>query len=122
LREEYRLRVFENMTLRRISGPKRVEVIGECGKLNNEELNDLYSPAVVRVIKSRRMIWAWHAARMREKRGVYRGLVGNLRERDHLIDPGVDARIILRQIFRKWDVGVLNGLNWIRIETGGGHL
>jgi hypothetical protein len=46
----------------------------------------------------------------------------NLRERDHLVDPGVDGRIILMQIFRKWDVGVLTGLSWLRIETGGRHL
>jgi hypothetical protein len=46
----------------------------------------------------------------------------NLRERDHLVDPGVDGRIILRRIFRKWDMGVWTGLSWLRIETGGGHL
>jgi hypothetical protein len=45
-----------------------------------------------------------------------------LRERDHWGDPGVDGRIILRRIFRKWDVGVWTGLGWLRIETGGGHL
>jgi hypothetical protein len=45
-----------------------------------------------------------------------------LRERDHWGDPGVDGRIILRRIFRKWDVGVWTGLSWFRIETGGGHL
>jgi hypothetical protein len=47
---------------------------------------------------------------------------GNLRERDHWGDPGVDGRVILRRIFRKWDVGVCTGLSWLRIETGGGHL
>jgi hypothetical protein len=46
----------------------------------------------------------------------------NLRERYHLVDPGVDGRIILRRIFRKWDVGVWTGLSWLRIVTGGGHL
>jgi len=59
---------------------------------------------------------------MGERRGVYRVLVGNLRERDRLGDPGVDGRIILRWIFRKWDVGVWTGLNWLRIGTGGRHL
>jgi hypothetical protein len=57
-----------------------------------------------------------------EGRGVYRVLVEKLRERDHWEDPGVDGRIILRWIFRKWDVGVWTGLSWLRIETAGGHL
>jgi hypothetical protein len=53
---------------------------------------------------------------------VYRVLVGNLRERDHWGDPGVDGRIILKWICRKWDVGVWTGLDWLRIETDDGHL
>ena len=86
--------------------PKRHEVTG-WRKLHNEELNNLYSsPNIFRVIKSRRMKWAAHVARMVEKRGVHRVLGGNLRERDHLEDSGVDGRIILRWIFRKWDVAV----------------
>jgi hypothetical protein len=77
LRAEHRLRVFENRVLRRIFGPKRDEIIVEWRKLHNEELNDLYSsPNIVRVIKSRRMKWAGHVARMGERRGVYRVLVG----------------------------------------------
>jgi hypothetical protein len=72
LRDESRLRVFENRVLRRICGPKRLEVTGERGKLHNEELNDLYcSPNIVRVIKYRRMRWAGHVARMEEERVVY---------------------------------------------------
>ena len=67
------------------------------------ELNDTYfSPSIVQVIKFRRMRWAGHVARMAERGGVYRW--GNLRERNHMEDPGVDERIILRWIFRKWDV------------------
>ena len=63
--------------LRRIFGPKRDEVTGEWRKLHNEELNDLYcSPNIVRVIKSRRMRWVGNVARMRERRRVYRVLVG----------------------------------------------
>jgi len=77
LREERNLRVFENMVLRRIFGPRSDEVTGEWRRLHNEELNDLYSaPNIVRVIKSRRMIWAGHVARVGEERGVYRVLVG----------------------------------------------
>jgi hypothetical protein len=67
LREEHRLRAFENMVLRRIFGPKRDEMTGEWRKLHNEELNDLYySTNIVRVIKSRRMRWAGHVAHMGE--------------------------------------------------------
>jgi len=77
LRQEHRLRVFENRVLRRIFGPKRDEVTGERRKLHNEELNDLYfSPNIVRVVKSRRMGWAGHLARRGETRGIYRVLVG----------------------------------------------
>jgi hypothetical protein len=77
LREEHRLRVFENMVLRRIFGPKRDEVSGEWRRLHNEELNDLYSsPNIFRVIKSRRMKWAGHVACMGEGRSAYRILVG----------------------------------------------
>ena len=76
LREERRLRVFENMVLRRVFGTKRDGVTGEWRKLRNEELNDLYCPPNIRVIKSRRMRWAWHVARMVERRGAYRVLVG----------------------------------------------
>jgi hypothetical protein len=68
LREERKLRVF---------GPKREEVTGEWRKLHNEELYDLYcSPNIIRVVKSRKMRWAWHVARMGERTGVYRILVG----------------------------------------------
>ena len=77
LREERRLRVFENKVLRRIFGPRRDEVTGDWRRLHNEEINVLYSsPNIVRVIKSRRMRWAGHVARMGEERGVYRVLEG----------------------------------------------
>jgi hypothetical protein len=77
LREEQRLRVFENRVLRRIFGPKRDEATGKWTRLHNEELNDLYSaPNIIRVIKSRRMRRMRHVACMGEKRGAYRILVG----------------------------------------------
>jgi len=96
--------------LRRIFGPKMDELKREWRKLHNEELNDVYSlPNIFRVIKSRRMRWAVHVARMVERRGVYRVLVGKPEGKNQLGDPGVDGRIILRWIFRKWDVGVWAG-------------
>jgi hypothetical protein len=77
LREEHRLRVFDNKVLRRVFGPKRDEVTGGWRKLYNEELRDLYSSSINRIMKSRRMRWAGHVARMGEKRNAYRLLVGN---------------------------------------------
>jgi hypothetical protein len=123
LREERKLRAFENMVLRRIFGPRRKEVKGEWRRLHNEELNDLYSsPNIVRVIKSRRMRWAGHVARMGEERGCIGCWWGNRREGDHWADLGVDGRIILGWISRRWDVGIWTGLDWPRIGTGGGRL
>jgi hypothetical protein len=72
-----------------------------------EKLNDLYcSPNIFLVIKSRRMRWAGHVARMGERRGVCSVWWRDLREKDHLEDPGVDGRITEKWIFKKWDVGV----------------
>jgi hypothetical protein len=81
--------VFENRLLRRIFGPKRDEVTGEWRKLHNEELRDLYysSPSIIRIIKSRRIRWACHVARMGEKRNVYRLLVGKARGKEPLGRP-----------------------------------
>jgi len=73
----HRLRVFENRVLRRIFGPRRDEVTGEWRKLHSEELHNLYSsPNIIRQIKSRRMRWVGHVARMGEERKVYKVLVG----------------------------------------------
>ena len=101
--------MFENRALRRIFGPKRDDVTGEWRKLHN----DLYSsPNTVRVIKSRRMRWAEHVA-SKGREEVYTWFWwGNLRERDHLGDPGVDGMIVLRWIFRKWNVG---SMDWIEL-------
>jgi hypothetical protein len=84
LREEHRLRVFENRVLRRILGQKRDEVMGEWRKLHNEELRDLYSsPSTIRIIRSMRVSWAGHVARIGENRNAYRLLWESQGERDH---------------------------------------
>ena len=115
--------MFDNRVLRRISGPEREEVTGQWRKVHNEDLYDLYwAPNIVRVIKSRRMRWTGHVARMGTGE-TYTGFSwGNLRERDHLEDPSVDGRIVLRCIIKNWDVGALAGLIWLRIGIGGGLL
>jgi hypothetical protein len=104
LREKLRLRVFENRVLRRIFGHKRDEVTGEWRKLHNEEVNNLYSsPNTVRVIKSRRMRWAGHVARMGEGRDVYRVLVGKPEGRRPLGRPRCRWENNIRMDL--WEVG-----------------
>ena len=96
--------------------------MGEWRKLHNEELNDLYSSHnIVRVIKSRRMRWAGHVARMGEERGVYRVLVGKLEGKRPLGRPRRRWVDNIR-ISRRWDVGIWTGFGWSRIGTGGGSL
>jgi hypothetical protein len=113
LREKHSLMVFD---------PKRDEVTGEWRKRNNEELRDLYSsPNILRVTKSR-MRWMGPVARMGRGEACIGFWWKNLRERYHWGNRGVDGRIILRYIFRKWGVGLWTGLGWLRMETGGGHL
>jgi len=68
------------------------------------------------------MRWAVHVARVREWRGIYRVWWGKLRERDYFGDAGIGGRIILRWIFRKWDVGAWTASSCLRTGTGGGHL
>ena len=93
MKEDYRLRAFENRVLRRMFGAKRDEVTGEWRKLHNEELNDLYcSPNVIAVNKSRRMRWAGHVACMWERRDVYRVLVGKHEGKRPVL--GIDGMII----------------------------
>jgi len=123
LRNKHRLTVFENRVLRRIFGPKKDEVTKEWRKLHNEELNDLYySPNILRVIKSRRMRWAGHEARMGERRGIYRVLVGKPEGKRPLGRPRRRWEDNIRWIFRKWDVGVWAGSSRLRIGTGVRHL
>jgi hypothetical protein len=102
---------------------KRVEVTGQWRTLHNEELHELYSSTnIVRVIKSRTMKLARHVTRTGRGEACTGFWLGNLRKKDHWGDPGVDGRIILRWIFRKWVVGIWTGLSWLKIETARGHL
>jgi hypothetical protein len=80
-----------------------------------------FSLNIVQVIKSRRMSWAEHVARLWERRVIYRTLMGKAEGKRPLGRPDVYGRIILRWIFRKWN-GVWSGSIWLRIGTGGGHL
>jgi hypothetical protein len=106
LREERRLRVFENRVLRRVFGPKRDEVTGDWRKLHNEEMDDLYSlHNIVLVVKSRRMRWAGHVARMVEERGVHRVLVGK-----------PEGKRPLGRHRRRWEDNIKMDL----LEVGGG--
>ena len=91
-----------------------------CSKLWGRSCNRKLT--IIRVIKSRRMRWVGHVARMGKRRGVYRVLVGKPERKKPLEDQGVDGKMILRWIFRKWDVGAWTGSSWPRIGTGGGHL
>jgi len=114
LREERRLRVFEDRVLRRrILGPRSDEVRREWRRLRNEELNDLYSsPIIVRGIKSRRMRWAGHVARMGEKRGVYRVLVRKPEGKGPLGRPSHrwedDIKMYLQEV-------CCGGMDWIEL-------
>jgi hypothetical protein len=106
LREERRLKVFENRVVREVFGPKGDEVTGEWRKLHNEELNDLYSLTnIVRVVKSKRIRWAGHVARMGEGRGVHRVLVGKPEGKRPLGRPR-----------RRWENNIKRDLQ----EVGGG--
>ena len=105
--------MFQNRVLSRIFGPKRDEVTGEWRQLHNEELNDLYSsPNVVRVIKSRRIRWARHVARMGEKRGVYRVLVGKPEGKRPLGRPRCRWKDNINMDLREMICGVME---WIEL-------
>jgi hypothetical protein len=95
-------------------------VTGEWRKLHNKELRDLYfSPSIIRIIKSRRMRWAGHVARVGEKRNAYRLLVGKPEGRRPLGRPRRRRWIILGRILERWDGVMWTGLVWLRIGTGG---
>jgi len=117
LREKRRLRVFENRVKRRIFGPKRDELTREWRKLDNEELNDLYSSPNIALaeLDGTGMFRTWG------RREVPIGFWwGNLRERDLLEDPNIARRIILRWIFRKWDGR--GGMDWFLLAQNRGQV
>jgi hypothetical protein len=123
LREEHRLRVFDNRVLRRVFGPKRDEVTGEWRKLHNEELHNLYSsPDIITQIKSRRMRWAGHVARMGEKRKLYKVLVGKPEGKRPLGRQGVGGTMGSEWILGRLALGVWIGFDCHRTGTGGGVL
>jgi len=115
--------MFVNRVLRRIFGPRRDEVTGEWRRLHNEELSYLYSsPNIFRVIKSRRMRCAEHVARMRERKGVYRILVGKREGKRPLGRPRRRWEENIKMALQ--DVGYA-GMDWIELgqdRAGGGHL
>jgi hypothetical protein len=122
LMEGQRFRVFENRVLRRIFGHKRDEVRGEWRRIHNEELNVLYLPPnIIRVI-SRRMRWTKHAARMGERRGVYRILVGIPEGRRSLGRPRRRWEDNINIYLQEVGWGAWTGLIWLNIGTGGGLL
>jgi hypothetical protein len=120
LREEHRLRVFENRVLRRIFGPKRDEGTGGWRKLHNEELYGLYSsPSIVTVIKARRIRWAGHVARMGEVRGAYNILVVRPKGRRPLGRPRCRWEDNIKM---ELGLGIWIRFIWLRIGICGGLL
>jgi hypothetical protein len=115
--------VFENRVLSRILGPKRDEVTGEWRKLHSGELHNLYSsPDIIRQIRSKRMRWAGHVARMGEGRNVYRVLVGKAEGKRPLGRPRHRWENGTKMNLSKIGSGVWSGLTWLRIGTVGGLL
>ena len=114
----WRCSVFENRVLRWISEPKRDEMTGEWRKLHIV----YFLSSIFRVIKSRRMRWAGHVARMGESRSVYGVLVGKPEGKKPHGRPRRRWEDILKCTFRKWDVQAWTGSIWLRMVTGGGHL
>jgi hypothetical protein len=122
LREEHRLRVFENRVLRKIFGSKRDELTGDWRRLHNEELYMYASPNMIRVIKLRRMKWAGHVARMGEWKGSYRVLVGRPEGKIPLAKPKRRREDNIKIELQELEWGTWTGLIWLRIGTGGGLL
>jgi hypothetical protein len=123
LMEECRLRVFENRVLRRIFGPKRDEVTGEWRRLHKRELYTLYSsPHIIWLIKSRRLRWTGHVARMGESRGADMVLVGRREGSRPLRKPRRKWKYSFKMDLREVGWGARTGSIWFRLGTGGGLL
>jgi len=117
------VRVFGNRMLRRIFKPKWEEVTGEWRKLHSEKLNDLYSSSnIIRVIKSRRMRWAGHVARVGYRRGAYSFFVGKREEKSPLGRSRPRWEDNIEMDLQEVGWRRRTGLIWLRIGTGGGHL
>jgi hypothetical protein len=120
LREEHSLRVFENRVLRGIFGPKRDEVTGDWRKSHNVELHNLYSaPDIIRQVKSTRMRWAGHVARMGEERKMYKVLVGKPEGKRPLGRPRRMREDAIRMDLREIGLGVWIGFDCLRTGTCG---
>jgi hypothetical protein len=115
--------VFENRVLRRIFGPQRDEVTEEWRKLHNEKLHNVYSsPDIIRQVKSTRMRWAGHVARMGEERKVYKVLVGKPERKRPIGRPRRRWEDGIRMDLREIGLGIWIGFDWLRTGTGGGLL
>jgi hypothetical protein len=113
LKEEHRLRMYENRVLRKIFGPKRDEVTGEWIRVHNEELCDLYSSLnIIRVIKFRIMRWAWHVARVGDRRSACRDFVGRPEGKKPLGRLGLRGECNIKIDLQKvgWE-----GMDWIAL-------
>ena len=121
MREERKLRASENMVLR-IFGSKRDKVKGEWRKLYNVELHLYPSLSIVRVVKSRVMVWAGHVARMGEKSGVYRVLVGKPEGKRPIGRLRLSSEDNIKMYLQDLGCGEWTGSSWLRAGTGGGHV
>jgi hypothetical protein len=115
--------MLKNRVPRKIFWPMRDEVTEDWRKFHNEDLNDLYSsPNIFRIIKSRRIRWAGHGARMGDRKGVYRAMVGKPEEKRPLGRPRRRWEDNIKMNLQEVCWGIWTELIWLRIGTGGGHL
>jgi hypothetical protein len=124
LKEQHRLRVFENRVLRRMFGPPRDEITGHSRKLHSGELHNLYSSSdIIRQVKSRRMRWAGHVARMGGGEKLLQSFGGKAsKEKNQLKDQGVDGRMGSKWTLGRLAGGVWSGFTWLMLGTVGGLL